>query len=59
MREDLCEGCLVITGNPKGSKVVGIARLMVDTHILKVKYLDDCYRQKTKLKYHKYEYTPE
>lgn len=45
------------TSRPQG-KQVGIARLKVGVAIVKIHYVDDCYKSKTKLGFQKYLFDP-
>lgn len=45
------------TSRPQG-KQVGIARLKVGMTIVKIHYVDDCYKSKTKLGFQKYLFDP-
>lgn len=53
VREDPSENCIVVASNPKGN-LIGMARLMAGTNIMKLDYIDDCYKKKQKLKYKSY-----
>lgn len=47
----------MVTGNPRGN-TISIARLMADVRIMRLGYLDECYRLRSRLAMGGYEYTP-
>lgn len=47
------------TSHPKGSSLIGMARLMAGTIIVRLCYIEDCYKRRQKIKFKPYEFSPE